>query len=203
MSAPPLARLWTHVTDALSRLRASIGLLHTLIARERRELRASLRALETFCRRLAIVEALKLGATARAARNPNAKRARGSRKRRPCLRLWPRTRPAPVRVTMLGRATSMREIWRAQKRAALLARLARARLHRKPAHLRLADRIDALQHFLDAPTRALRRLARKLRRTPKVGFAIAARRAPSSPLLAPEEADTCERLCWAALTDSS
>jgi hypothetical protein len=203
MSAPPLARLWAHVTDALSRLRASIGLLHTLIAKERRELRASLRALEAFCRRLAIVEALKLSAPVRPVRDQTAKRLRVSGKRRLCLRLWPRVRPAPVRVTMLGRATSMREIWRAQKRAALLARLAHARLHRKPAHLRLADRIDALQHFLDAPSRALRRLARKLRRTPKLGFAIAARRAPASPFLASEETSACESLCWTALTDSS
>lgn len=218
MSASPLAHLWTHVTGALSRLRASIGLLHTLIAKERRELRASLRALEAFCRRLAIAEALKLEASA--VGDTHASFAVGSRpappknacvsptatapaERRPTLRLWPRPRPAPVRIRLLGAATSMREIWRAQKRAALLARLARARLRRKPAHLRLADRIDALQRFLDAPDRALRRLARKLARAPKLGFVIAARRAPASPFLATEETSMCERLCWAALTDSS
>jgi hypothetical protein len=219
MPTSPLAHLWTHVTAALSRLRASIGLLHTLVAKERRALRTSLRALEVFCRRLAIAEALRLRAgdthaflTAGSQRTPQGnacmspasasppvKRA----KRRPCLRLWPRPQRSPVRITLLGPPTSLREIWRDQKRAALIAQLAGARQRRKPAHLRLADRIDALQRFLDAPGPALRRLARKLARTPKLGFAIAARRAPDSPFLAPDEANTCERLCWAALLDSS
>ena len=65
------------------------------------------------------------------------------------------------------------------------------------------DRIDALQRFLDAPSRALRGLARKLARTPKLGFAIAARRAPASPFLAPDHANACERLCWAGLLNTS
>lgn len=206
----PLTRLWTHITTALSRLRASIPPLNVLLASERRSLRASLRALEAFCRRLAITEALQLGDThALPARgSPPAPRTHApaspkKRKRPPALRLWPRPRPLPVRITMLGRATSMRELWRTQQRAALVARLAEARRHRKPAHVKLADRIDALQRFVDAPRTALRRLARKLRRAPKLGFAVAARRAPASPYLAPEEAAACERLCWAALNDTS
>lgn len=210
MSQSPLARLWTHVTSALSRLRASIPPLDVLIARERRDLRASLRALEAFCRRLAITEALKPGDThatpalrSRPTPRANACASPSKRKRQPALRLWPRPRPLPVRITMLGPATSMRELWRDQKRAALIARLAEARRRRKPAHIKLADRIDALQRFLDAPRAAIRRLAQKLTRTPKLGFTIAARRAPPSPFLAPEEVDASQTLCWAALADTS
>lgn len=97
----------------------------------------------------------------------------------------------------------MRELWREQKRAALAARLAQARRACKPAHLRLADRIDALQRLLDGPRAALRRLARKLRVAPKLAYVIAARRAPPSSYLAEDIVRECEGLCWAAVHDSS
>jgi hypothetical protein len=101
----------------------------------------------------------------------------------------------------------MREIWRDQKRNALLARLKLARAHRKPAHLRIADRIDALQRFLDAPRAAVRRLARKLRAIPKLAFRLAAKltslRPPSSPFLAADRVRESSDLCWAAVHDTS
>jgi hypothetical protein len=93
-------------------------------------------------------------------------------------------------------------MWRTQHRDALIARLKQARLHAKPTHLRLADRIDALQRFLDAPRTALRRLARKLRLTPKLAYTIAALRNPPSRELSPDMIYENDRLCWTTLDSS-
>jgi hypothetical protein len=213
MSSSPLASLWSHATNALSRLRAALMPLDTLLAKELRALRTSLRALEAFCRRLALSEALALGDTH--ARRPLAEFGRTAavrvchpkRKRQPRLRLWPTPPRLRARIVLLGPPTSMREIWRNQKRDALIARLAQARTHRKPAHLRIADRIDALQRFLDAPLAGIRRLARKLRAIPKLAFRIAAKltalRPPTSPYLADDRVRQSGELCWAAVYDSS
>jgi hypothetical protein len=75
---------------------------------------------------------------------------------------------------------------------ALIARLKLAR----------ADRIEALQRFLEAPLAAVRRLARKLRQAPKLAFKIAARRVPPSPHLSPDHIDECGNLLWPALNSS-
>jgi hypothetical protein len=215
MSPSPLASLWSHATNALSRLRANLMRLDTLLPKELRDLRTSLRALEAFCRRLALTEALALGDTH--ARRPLAEpgrtgavchpKARGPSKRQPRLRLWPAPPRVRPRIRLLGPPTSVREIWRDQKRDALIARLARARARRKPAHLRIADRIDALQRFLDAPLAGVRRLARKLRTIPKLAFRIAVKltalRPPTSPYLADDRVRESSELCWAAVHDSS
>jgi hypothetical protein len=217
MSPSPLASLWSHATAALSRLRAALMPLDTLLAKELRDLRASLRALEVFCRRIALTEALALGDTH--ARRPVADPDRTGavrvchpkrhpkRKRQPRLRLWPAPPRIRARIRLLGPPTSMREIWRDQKRDALIARLERARARHKPAHLRVADRIDALQRFLDAPLAGIRRLARKLRLIPKLAFRIAVKltalRPPSSPYLAEDRVNESGALCWAAVHDSS
>jgi hypothetical protein len=214
MSQSPLASLWFHATNALSRLRAALMPLDTLLAKELRDLRTSLRALEAFCRRLALTEALPLARLDRGPPGPHSQRhanaglkARAPSKSQPSLRLWPRPKPMRARIRLLGPPTSLREIWREQKRAALVAQLKRARAHRKPAHLRIADRIDALQRFLDAPRAAIRRLARKLRLIPKLAFHIAVKltalRAPSSPFLADDRVHESGALCWAAVNDSS
>jgi hypothetical protein len=187
--------------------------LDTLLAKEQRELRTWLRAHELFCRRLALTEALTLldhasplSAVARRAKAEDRQR-RHPRKRLPRLRLWPTPPSKRPRILLLGPPTSMREIWRDQKRDVLIARLKRARGRRKPAHLRLADRIDALQRFLDAPRAGIRRLARKLRAIPKLAFRIAAKltalRPHSSPHLDPDRFRESSQLCWAAAYDSS
>lgn len=214
-----LIRLWSHAINALSRLRATILPLATLLNKERRTLRANLSALEAFCRRLVLTQAildhasnarakLKLsfgGAWSDAHSSMVHQRASlttpGPKK--PTLRFWPRARRGRARVRLLGPPTSLKEIWRAQHRDALIARLKRARLNAKPAHLRLADRIDALQRLLDAPRAALRRLARKLRLAPKLAHIIAARRAPLSPFLPPDAVRECESLCWSVVLNSS
>lgn len=221
MSQSFLACLWSHAAQALSNLRSSLMRLDTLLAKERRELRTWLRALELFCRRLALTEALALSDPSMSAGVRRAKgegphrktgknaglKARRSRERLPRLRLWPtpsRTRP---RIRLLGPPTSMCEIWRDQKRDALIARLKLARGRRKPAHLRLADRIDALQRFLDAPAAGVRRLARRLAAIPKLAFRLAvkltARRPPSSPFLAEDRFSESGDLLWARVHDSS
>lgn len=208
MTSSPLARLWSHAVNALQRVRATLLPLDTLLAKELRELSANLRALEAFCRRVALTEALNIldrassdahSATPRA--NAGLK-ARGPRKRLPALRLWPRAPRMPVRVTLLGPPTSMREIWREQRRNALIARLKLARARTKLTHLKLADRIDALQRFLDAPLAAVRRLARKLRQAPKLAFKIAMRPGPPSPHLSPDHIDELGNLMWPALNSS-
>lgn len=212
MSQSPLARLWSHALHALSRLRASLMPLDTLLAKEQRELRTWLRALELFCRRIALTEALALldrGPSGPLVSNDASARlkTRGPRKRLPRLRLWPTPPSKRPRIILLGPPTSMREIWRDQKRDALIARLKQARTHRKPAHLRIADRIDALQRFLDAPRAAIRRLARKLAAIPKLAFRLAAKltslRPPSSPFLAEDRFRDSGHLLWSAVHDSS
>lgn len=186
--------------------------LDTLLAKEQRELRTWLRALELFCRRIALTEALAMkGAHLdRGSSGPHAPlKTRGPRRRerQPGLRLWPTPPSKRPRIILLGPPTSMREIWRDQERNALIARLKQTRLRRKPAHLRLADRIDALQRFLDAPSAGVRRLARKLATVPNFAFRIAGKllalRPPSSPFLAEDLVRESSQLCWAAVYDSS
>jgi hypothetical protein len=214
MSLPPspLARLWSHAADALSRLRATLMPLDTLLTKELRDLRSALRALELFCRRLALTEALleRGSSDARISpRDPNAGlKTRAPRsKPLPRLRLWPRPAPLRARIRLLGPPTSLREIWRERKRAALVTLLARARAMRKPAHLRIADRIDALQRFLDTPRAGIRRLARKLRAIPKLAFKLAvklsASRPPTSRFLFEDHVSQSGDLCWTAAHDSS
>lgn len=176
MSSSLLTQLWSNVRAALSRLRATLAPLDTLTSKERRDLRTWLRALETFARRVVLLEALSLdrldrgfslSAEARRAKGEgaSARKARIQRKRRPTLRLWPRPKPPRARIRLLGPPTLVRDIWREQHRATLIARLQSARGNRRPAHVRLADRIDALENLLAAPMRAARRLARKLTRS--------------------------------------
>lgn len=205
-SSSALARLWAHAHQALTALCASLLPLDTLGAGEQRRLRAWLRALEGFCRRLALAEALTMArsATPTAPGAPARTTTHATRAPRPsALRLWPKPKRAAPRIRLLGPATSVREIQQAQRRAILIARLAVARTRRKPPHVRLADRIEALQRFLDAPAAAVRRFARKLSRTPRIARAVIARRTPASPFLATEYVSECDRLSYAAALDSA
>jgi len=176
MSIPLLARLWSHAREALSRLRASLAPLDTLSRGERGHLSRWLAALEAFARRIVLLEALSLSSLARARSGPHMRdepappKERGSRK--PRLRLWPRFKPI-ARIRQLGRPALAAEIWRNHHRAVLIARLAIARTRRRAPHIRLADRIDALESLIAAPIRAARRLAKKLAQTPRLAIKLA------------------------------
>ncbi|WP_395644508.1 hypothetical protein [Terricaulis sp.] len=199
-----LARFWSHARHALTALCGSLMPLDTLRTGELRALRASLRALEAFCRRLALGEALRLANECwRALTRAGAKRTRAAPDRSPALRLWPKFKPSRARIRLLGPPSSVREIEAARARAELKARLAAGRARRKPAHLHIADRIEALQRFLDAPLRGVRALARKLRRTPGIAQSIMARLAPPSPFLHADEVGACEAQVLGLLLDSS
>jgi hypothetical protein len=168
MSLSLLSRLWSTARAALTRLRATIAPLGTLDAKERRHLRSWLRALEAFARRVVLLGALHLNGS-EWDREPSGSLARKAclsrAQAKPALRLWPRPKPPRARIRQLGPPVLVRDIWRDQHRATLIARLNAARGRRRPLHIRLADRIDALENLLAAPIRAIRRLARKLTRT--------------------------------------
>lgn len=192
------ARLWLYLGAALAQLRASLPVLLTLAGRERRMFSAWLGALESMARKTVLIEAVALAPelspiaahTRKPAPSPPTTHNSTRPKPPPALRLWPRPRRGRARVRWLGPPTSLREIWREQRRAALIARLKAARLHRKPAHVRMANRIDALERLIAAPLRAVRRLARKL--TARLVRAMAARRAPRSPHVHADAQRACE-----------
>jgi len=183
MSCDLLSRFWPALAAALMLLRTHLPRLDTLTPSEGRGFRAWLRALETLARRAVLIEAVALkpaaAAPKRSAKTPEPKPARAPSPRKPRLRLWPAPR-FRARVRLLGPPTSMREIWRENRRAALIARLKAGRCKRKPAHLRFADRLDALERLIAAPGAAARRLARKLAstRSPAVAITIARQGAP-------------------------
>jgi hypothetical protein len=179
MSLELLSRLWSNAREALTRLRASLPRLDTLDRKERRDLRRWITALEAFVRRIVLLEALSLDGSRldreppgsharREARAPNSKH-----KRPPRLRLWPHPKITGPRIRQLGPPVLVRDIWREQRRAALVARLAAARGRRRKPHIILADRIDALESILAAPMRAARRLARKLAQLPRLALKLA------------------------------
>lgn len=172
---PFLTRLWSSFREALSRLRATLQPLHTQDRKERRELRRALAGLEAFARRVVLLEAMSLPRTRldRASSDaPASLKARGPRKTTspPSLRLWPRQKRGAARVRQLGPPLLVRDIWREQHRAALIARLKDAR--RRPITTRLADRIGALENLIAAPLRAAKRLAHKLVRLPSLALKL-------------------------------
>jgi hypothetical protein len=178
MSLELLSRLWSNARLALTRLRASLFPLDTLDRRERRDLRRWLAALEAFVRRIVLLEALHL--KERGSSDPHVQRqqnaglkARAPTKRRPRLRLWPQAKRTGPRIRQLGPPVLVRDIWREQRRDALIARLKAARGRRRKPHIILADRIDALESILAAPMRAARRLARKLAQLPSLAMKLA------------------------------
>jgi hypothetical protein len=178
MSLELLSRLWSNAREALTRLRASLLPLGTLDRKERRELRAWIAALEAFVRRIVLLEALHLRPLDRGSSGPHGvavaqarPKTRGPRK--PRLRLWPQPKRTGPRIRLLGPPTTVAEIWREQRRDALIARLKAARGRRRKPHIVLADRIDALESILAAPMRAARRLARKLAQLPRLAMKLA------------------------------
>ena len=179
MSLEVLSRLWSNAREALTRLRASLLPLDTLNRKERRDLRRWIAALEGFVRRIVLLEALSLDVRKLDREPPGAHARREARaptskhKRPPRLRLWPHPKRTGPRIRQLGPPVLVRDIWREQRRAALLARLAAARHHRRKPYIILADRIDALDSILAAPMRAARRLARKLAQLPRLALKLA------------------------------
>lgn len=166
-----ITRLWSSFRVALTLLRASIAPLATLDRKERRALHRWLVSLEVYGRRVVLLEALRLGRLEAASPASHARpKTRGPRT--PRLRLWPRATRPRARIRLLGPPTSLREIWREQHRATLIARLRAARAYSRARHLILADRIDALESIITAPTRAARRLARKLVRLPSLALKL-------------------------------
>jgi hypothetical protein len=166
---PLITRLWSSFREALTRLRATLQPLHTQDRKERRDLRRTLAGLEAFARRVVLLEAMapKRKGWDREPPGSLARKAR-SQKRQPTLRLWPRQKRGAPRIRQLGPPALVRDIWRDQHRAALIARLKTAR--RRPITTRLADRIDALENILTAPLRAAKCLARKLARLPSLAL---------------------------------
>ena len=178
MSLELISRLWSNAREALTRLRASLLPLDTLDRKERRDLRAWIAALEAFVRRIVLLEALSLGHLDRGSSDPQSQRCAKARlktrgPRKPRLRLWPQPKRTGPRIRLLGPPITVAEIWRDQRRDALIARLKAARGRRRKPHIILADRIDALESILAAPMRAARRLARKLKQLPRLAMKLA------------------------------
>jgi hypothetical protein len=179
MSLQLLSRLWLNAREVLTRLRSSIGRLDVLDRKESRDLRSWIAGIEAYVRRIVLLEALHLDRLDRGSSDPhvlgankNARlKTRGPRK--PRLRLWPRPKRTGPRIRQLGPPVLVRDVWREQRRAALIARLAAARTRRRAPHVILADRIDALDAILAAPMRAARRLARKLAKLPRLALKLA------------------------------
>jgi hypothetical protein len=185
-----LSCLWSNARDVLARLRASIGRLDVLDRKEARDLRQWIAGIEAYVRRIVLLEALSF--LDRGSSDPHLlppkrearPKTRGSRK--PRLRLWPRAKSGGPRVYQFGPPVLVRDIWRDNARAALIARLRAARFRRRLPHIILADRIDALDAILAAPMRAARRLARKLKQLPRLALKLAF--TPTRPVRGADEA---------------
>lgn len=155
--------------------------------RELARVRHFLHALETFVRKLILMEA---GQIVLPDPRPKAeplyrktKRQQQKHERKPVFRLWSRPRPPPVRVRLLGEPTSAREIWRERRRIRLSDQLKIARMSRTTPRERLGRRIEALVGVLKAPQASARRLARQLARRPKLAIILAMARPWNSPYI--------------------
>lgn len=149
-------------------------------------------ALESFVRKVLVMEVARLTLMPPKKRKPYEQKkeqtppGKKERERRYAFKLWPKPKQHPARITMLGPPTSVREIRRDRYRSTLISRLKIARQHRAPAHTRYARRILALQHLLKQPRRAILRLARKLKRFPRLAVKLALGRPWDSPHVPPE-----------------
>ena len=149
-------------------------------------------ALESFVRKVLVMEVDRLTLMPPKKRDAYAKKKAPApppekKERKPsyAFKLWPKPKQHPVRITLLGAPTSFREARREHYRSILLARLKSAR-ERMPAHKRYARRILALQHLLKRPRGAILRLARKLKRFPRLAVKLALGRPWDSPHVPPE-----------------
>jgi len=219
----PIPRLWHAARAMFARMCSAIGPAETIQVLRRvpradlKTMRDWLRPLETLVRQIVFIEAsalvrrpngpaISMTCTIRTLFKPYAPPKPDSpppRQRKPSLRLWPKPAPPPVRIRMLGRATSVEEIYRERRRAALAARLALCRWRRGPPAVLIAQRVEALARVLDKPTAAIRRLARKLTALPRLAIKLATRRPPRSPHVDPKVQDLGAGAAYKAGLDSS
>jgi hypothetical protein len=208
----PIDRLWSVARAMFARMCDAVGDAAALAARsaldeeERRAIRAWLAPIAAFARKLVLIEAAALAREPELPPGRRHKPGGGRSGRTASFRLWPRPRPAPARIRSLGEPTTVAQIWRERARQALLRRLAEARANRAPAHVRLARRMEALERVIAKPAAAARRLARRLRRTPRLALELAAQRPPRSDRLDADACDDARRRAWSAafaLNDTS
>ena len=201
----PIAEIWTSARAMFTRLRGLIGAKQWLYA------------LEALVRKLVLLEALALAPALpklppiqlplymQMKLPPPHARAKSY-----SFRLWPRAKPHPARIRLLGQAQSRAELERDALYRAQLERLKQARLNRIPEAQRIVRRIGALSRVLDKPLTYAQRFARKLAKASKQFLAkIALKRPPRSPYVDPRLQRDAEQHIWAAaraayaLTDSS
>jgi len=191
----PISAIWTKARAMFARL-GDISLGQWLYA------------LEALARKLVLLEALALAAPGvpvpafrlplhlhplLPAPAPSEPKPRGHG-----FRLWPKAKPHPARIRLLGKAASA-ERAREAERQAQIERLKQARAKRASASQRLLRRLKALGCVLEKPLPYARRLARKLRDSSKTFLVkLALKRPPRSPYIEQQvQADT-EKHCWAA-----
>jgi len=189
-TAEILARLWAVANAMFARMSAALGAATALAQRERLQrdevsaIRAWLAPLEAMVRRVVLFEAAKLARTPAplAAPKPQRQTIKRAAARVTSLRLWPKAAWSPARIRQLGPPLLVRDIYRERARVAAALHLAQVRFMRAPIAVRLARRIDAIARVLAKPHVAARRLARKLRLTPRLALRLATRAMPRTAL---------------------
>jgi hypothetical protein len=179
---PNLPNLWLALRTMFTRMQSAVG---AHIAKEElRRIRAWLAPVIAMARKVVLIEALALAreAMALAPKRAAKRQTKRSLQRTPNLRLWPKPKRTGPRIRQLGPPVLVRDIWRENARAAAAERLRLARLNRAPPLAALTRRIHALARLMDDPTNAIRRLARKLRASPKTAIALGAKRMPRTRL---------------------
>lgn len=191
----PIADIWIGARAMFTRLRGLVGAKQWLYA------------LEALVRKLVLLEALALAPAApklppiqlplyMQMKLPQPPRERAKSY---AFRLWPRPKPHPARIRLLGPAQSRAELERDALYRAQLERLKLARQKRMPEAQRIVRRIGALSVVLEKPLRYAQRLARKLAKAPKKFLAeIALKRQPRSPYVDQRLQRDAEQHVWAA-----
>lgn len=163
----PIAEIWTSARAMITRLRGLIGAEQWPYA------------LEALVCKLVLLEALALAPAApklppigcRSIMKLPAPPHERAKTYAFCL--WPRAKPHPARIRLLGPAQSR----------AKLERLKLARQKRMPEAQRIVRRIGALRCVLEKPLRYAQRLARKFAKASKKFLAkIALKRQPARPM---------------------
>ena len=193
----PIPDIWTAARAMFARLRGAISAKQWLYA------------LEALVRKLVLLEALAIAPPLPKPRPiqmplymqtnlPEPPRER-SAQRGSAFRLWPRAKPHPARIRLLGKPQTRAELERDSLYQAQLENLKRARANRLPPVQLLIRRINALSRVLEKPLPYAQRLARKLRRAPKKFLAhIALKRQPRSPFIDPRMQRDAELHIWPA-----
>jgi hypothetical protein len=191
----PIAEIWTSARAMFTRLRGLVGAKQWLYA------------LEALVRKLVLLEALALAPALpklppiqlplyMQMKLPPPPRERAKTY---AFRLWPRAKPHPARIRLLGKAQSRAELERDALYRAQLERLKLARQKRLPEAQRIVRRIGALSRVLEKPLTYARRFARKLAKTSKQFLAkIALKRPPRSPYVDQRLQRDAEQHVWAA-----